>query len=212
MPQTTPTTATSATATSASAVRSRGSTSRYRTWPSPTTTYFVEVSSGRPIGPRACSFCVEMPISAPKPNSAPSVNRVDALTITAALSTVATNRRAACCDDVTIASVWPLPYVLMCRTASSSDATTPTARSSERYSAYQSSSVTGTTSPYAAVAASPCTVTPATPRAARTFGRNSPATASCTSSVSAALQTEGRDVFALTTMSSAIDRSAVAST
>ena len=45
-------------------------------WPSPVTTYLVEVISGRPIGPRACSFWVEMPISAPKPNSPPSVNRV----------------------------------------------------------------------------------------------------------------------------------------
>ena len=49
------------------------------------TTYVVLVSSGSPIGPRACSFCVEMPISAPKPNSPPSVKRVEALTMTAAL-------------------------------------------------------------------------------------------------------------------------------
>src|SRR5690606_11374157 len=53
-----------------------------RVWPSPVTTYFVEVSSGSPIGPRACSFCVEMPISAPNPNSSPSVKRVEAFTIT----------------------------------------------------------------------------------------------------------------------------------
>ena len=39
------------------------------TWPSPSTTYFTEVSSRRPIGPRACSFWVEMPISAPRPSS-----------------------------------------------------------------------------------------------------------------------------------------------
>ena len=52
------------------------------------------VSSGSPIGPRACSFWVEMPISAPKPNSPPSVKRVDALTITAALSSDRTKRRA----------------------------------------------------------------------------------------------------------------------
>ena len=43
-------------------------------------TYLVDVSSRRPIGPRACSFWVELPISAPIPNSKPSVNRVDALT------------------------------------------------------------------------------------------------------------------------------------
>ena len=68
---------------------------RQRTWPSPVTTYLVDVISGSPIGPRACSFWVVMPISAPKPNSPPSVNRVDALTRTAAESTSAANRRAA---------------------------------------------------------------------------------------------------------------------
>ncbi len=75
--------------------------------PSPVTTYFVEVISGSPIGPRACSFWVEMPISAPNPNSPPSVNRVEALTTTAAASTAAVKRRAAACDSVTIASVCP---------------------------------------------------------------------------------------------------------
>ena len=48
--------------------------------PSPWATHLNEHSSRVPIGPRACSFCVELPISAPIPNSAPSVNRVDALT------------------------------------------------------------------------------------------------------------------------------------
>ena len=51
-----------------------------RTWPSPATTYFSVHSSRTPIGPRACSFCVELPISAPMPNSPPSVKRVEALT------------------------------------------------------------------------------------------------------------------------------------
>ena len=51
--------------------------------------YFVLVSSGRPIGPRACSFWVLMPISAPNPNSAPSVKRVEALIITAAVDSAA---------------------------------------------------------------------------------------------------------------------------
>src|SRR5204863_8795264 len=94
-----------------------------RMWPLPVTTYVVEVSSGSPSGPRACSFWVEMPISAPNPNSPPSVNRVDALTRTAAASTAATKRRAAAWDRVTIASEWPLPYRPMCVTASSSDGT-----------------------------------------------------------------------------------------
>jgi len=51
-----------------------------RTWPSPSTRYLVVHSSRRPIGPRACSFWVELPISAPMPNWPPSVKRVDALT------------------------------------------------------------------------------------------------------------------------------------
>ena len=51
-----------------------------RTWPSPSTRYLNVHSSRRPIGPRACSFWVELPISAPIPNSPPSVKRVEALT------------------------------------------------------------------------------------------------------------------------------------
>ena len=59
------------------------------------TTYLAVVSSRRPIGPRAWSFWVLMPISAPKPNSSPSTKRVEALTSTAAASTSAVNRSAA---------------------------------------------------------------------------------------------------------------------
>ena len=51
-----------------------------RIWPEPRTTYFVVVTSARPIGPRACRRDVEFAISAPKPNSPPSVKRVDAFT------------------------------------------------------------------------------------------------------------------------------------
>ena len=46
--------------------------------PSPLITYFVVVNSLIPIGPRACNFCVEIPISPPNPNSPPSENLVDA--------------------------------------------------------------------------------------------------------------------------------------
>ena len=46
--------------------------------PSPLITYFVVVNSLIPIGPRAWSFCVEIPISPPKPNSPPSENLVEA--------------------------------------------------------------------------------------------------------------------------------------
>ena len=49
--------------------------------------YLELVSSVRPMGPRACIFWVEMPISAPRPNSKPSVKRVEAFTYTAAAST-----------------------------------------------------------------------------------------------------------------------------
>ena len=54
--------------------------------PSPYIMYFVVVSSFIPIGPLAWSFCVLIPISAPKPNSFPSVNLVDAFTYTHAAS------------------------------------------------------------------------------------------------------------------------------
>ena len=50
-----------------------------RMWPSPWTTYLNVHSSRSAIGPRAWSFWVELPISAPIPNSPPSVKRVEAL-------------------------------------------------------------------------------------------------------------------------------------
>jgi len=50
----------------------------YRTCPFPTTSNLVEVSSASAKGPRQCSFWVLIPISAPKPNSAPSEKRVEA--------------------------------------------------------------------------------------------------------------------------------------
>ena len=57
------------------------------------------------MGPRAWSFWVLMPISHPRPNSPPSVNRVEAFTYTAALSTQAVKRSAATGSDVTIHSL-----------------------------------------------------------------------------------------------------------
>ena len=47
--------------------------------PSPRRTYLVVVSASAPMGPRAWSFCVEMPISPPRPKTPPSVKRVEAL-------------------------------------------------------------------------------------------------------------------------------------
>jgi hypothetical protein len=60
-------------------------------------------SSRRPIGPRACSFCVEFPISAPIPNWPPSVKRVEAFTYTQAASTPSWNARALAVSRVRIA-------------------------------------------------------------------------------------------------------------
>ena len=54
--------------------------------------------------------------------------------------------------------------------------------------------------------------TPASLSAAATAGRKRVRDASCTSSVSAALQTPGRCIFALSTIASACSRSAAAST
>ena len=55
---------------------------------------------------RACSFWVEMPTSAPNPNSPPSVKRVEAFAMTTAESTSARKRSAFSSSAVTIDSVW----------------------------------------------------------------------------------------------------------
>ncbi len=75
-------------------------------------------SSLSPIGPRAWSFCVELPISAPIPNSPPSVKRVEALTYTQAASTPSWNSRAPAVSFVRIASECPEPWRAMCSIAS----------------------------------------------------------------------------------------------
>ena len=71
---------------------------------------------------------MEMPISHPKPNSPPSVNRVDALTYTAALSTLAVKYRYASGLRVTMASLWPVECDAMWATASFTSSTHLTAR------------------------------------------------------------------------------------
>jgi hypothetical protein len=50
-----------------------------RICPVPKTSVLLVVMARKPIGPRACSFCVLIPISAPYPNCSPSVKRVEAL-------------------------------------------------------------------------------------------------------------------------------------
>src|SRR5581483_1343251 len=186
---------------------------RQRTCPSPCTTYFVVVSSRTPSGPRAWRRFVEMPISAPKPNSPPSVKRVDAFTNTAAASTSRANRRAAARSSVTIASARPVEWRATCAIASPRSATTRTERIRSRYSVSQSRSVAGTTSgTRARVSGQPRSSTPRARIAAAISGRNAAATSRWTSNVSSALQTPGRDVFALSAIASACARSAARST
>src|SRR4030095_4406794 len=59
----------------------------YLICPSPVTNHFSLTSFSNAKGPLACSFCVEIPISAPRPNSSPSVNLVEAFMYTTAAST-----------------------------------------------------------------------------------------------------------------------------
>ena len=71
---------------------------------------------------------MEMPISQPRPNSPPSVNRVEAFQYTAALSTRARNCPAAASSPVTMASEWWVEWAAMWAMASSTLSTTLTAR------------------------------------------------------------------------------------
>src|ERR1039458_6542615 len=81
----------------------------HRICPSPRTTHLRQVSSRSPIGPRACSFWVEIPTSPPSPNSPPSMNLVEAFTMTAAASPRLTHASAFEGLLVRIASLWPVP-------------------------------------------------------------------------------------------------------
>ena len=76
-----------------------------RSWPSPLTRCLKLVSCAAPTGPRACMRPVAMPISAPMPNSPPSANWVEALTITMALSTSRRKVSAVAAFSVMIQSV-----------------------------------------------------------------------------------------------------------
>ena len=70
----------------------RAAGSHGRICPSPRTRYLKLVSCSTPTGPRACMRPVAMPISAPKPNSPPSANCVEALCSTIAESTSSRKR------------------------------------------------------------------------------------------------------------------------
>src|SRR6478672_2013999 len=82
----------------------------YLICPSPVTNHFSVTSFSSANGPLACNFCVEMPISAPSPNSAPSVNRVDALAYTTAASTSFINRSHTSLFSDTMASECLVEY------------------------------------------------------------------------------------------------------
>ena len=102
-------------------------------------------------------------------------------------------------------------YRSMWAIAASRSATTATDILRSRNSVAKSSSVAAAISGRRRrVPASPTSSTPSRARAIR--GRNSSATASCTSRVSIALHTLGRWIFALRTIRSAMSRSADAST
>src|SRR5258708_8795453 len=85
----------------------------YRTCPVPTISYFEEVSSASAKGPRQWSFWVLMPISSQKPNSAPSVKRVEAFQYTAADSTPGTNLMAFASLHDTIESLRLIQFLLL---------------------------------------------------------------------------------------------------
>src|ERR1700719_4347967 len=76
-----------------------------RICPLPRTRYLKEGSCSSPTRPRACIRPVAMPISAPKPNSPPSANCVEALCITMAESTSFKIRSADALFSVTMQSV-----------------------------------------------------------------------------------------------------------
>ena len=84
---------------------------------------------------------MDIPVSAPNPNSKPSVKRVEAFTYTVAESTSRSKRAAAASSPVTIASAKPEPWRPINSIASSSESTTLIARIRSRYSVSQSSGV-----------------------------------------------------------------------
>ena len=93
-----------------------------------------EVSSFKPIGPLAWSFCVEIPNSFPKPYSPPSAKPVDTLTKIDEASTSFWNFCAATYEEVAIASECALPIEFMCSIAYSIESTIFTEQSNDNHS------------------------------------------------------------------------------
>ena len=79
------------------------------------------------MGPLAWSFCVEMPISQPRPNSPPSVKRVEQFRYTAALSTLRAKASSTAWFRDTTASLWPVEWAAMWAMALAASGTTATA-------------------------------------------------------------------------------------
>ena len=100
----------------------------YRICPLPWTMYLYVVNSSSPIGPRAWSFCMEMPISQPKPNWPPSVNRVEQFIYTVALSTDCEKRLACSLFVVRMDSLCFVECFEICSMASSTESTILMAR------------------------------------------------------------------------------------
>src|SRR5699024_2226440 len=183
--------------------RTRSRWRQGRTCPVPRAIQLVLVSSDNPMGPRPCSFWVEIPISAPKPNISPSVQAVEALAITAAASTRALNASATSMLRVETASVCPEDQRAMWSRASSTPSTTLTAMSMLRYSSPQSVSSAGIMP-----SRSPWTVTPAAWSAPTTRSTAASPSAASSRTVSVALQTLQRRVWPLLARLIASSRSA----
>ena len=159
-----------------------------------------------------------IPISAPKPYSPPSLNRVDALTMTLAVSTAWANRPAADSSAVIIASVCFEPNVLMCAIAASNPSTIFTARVRFKNSSAQSSSQTGlifslSIPAWASIFALAWQTLSSTPAAISSFAKPGSWTWAIVwsiSRVSAALHTPGLCVLAFSVIRRAMSGSAAA--
>ena len=99
------------------------------------------MSWSKPIGPRGWSLFVDIPTSAPNPNSPPSANWVEALWTAIELLIPDRNFLAVFLFLVTIESVCEDPYLFIWSTASSTPFTLFTEIVGERYSVFQSFSV-----------------------------------------------------------------------
>ena len=93
------------------------------------------------MGPRGWSLLVDIPTSAPNPNSPPSANCVEALWMAIELLILDKNFFAVFLFFVTIESVWEEPYLFIWFMASSTPLTLFTEIIGERYSVCQSFSV-----------------------------------------------------------------------